>query len=87
MENAYIFAKKIENSQENHEYRHNILFNKGRYFETTILNSDILKQVSELTQLPIQYGNMIIGNADRLQDFVTAMNCFNISVKINVDWI
>lgn len=67
--------------------RHTILFNKGRYFETSIYNKETLEQVSELTGLKPQYTNMIVGSWKNLEDFVIAMNIIGIYVSINIDWI
>jgi hypothetical protein len=86
----WAFAKAIERNQSDKnrcwEY-HTILFNKGRYFETTIRNNKILNEVSELIKSPVQYNNMIVDNWKKLEDFVIAMNCLGIYVLITVDWI
>ncbi len=87
---AWSFGKAIENNQDYSKLnngRHNILFNKGRYFETSIYNKDILNEISTLTGIPIQYNNMIVANWKKMEDFVIAMNCLGILVSITIDWI
>lgn len=85
----YSFAKNIEANQEynNLDTRHTILFNKNRYFETTIYNKEVLKEISELTGIPIIYNNIIVAPWYKLEDFVISMNCLGILVKIDIDWI
>lgn len=84
---AWSFAKTIENAQEhNLSYSLTILFNKGRYFECNP-NRTILKEISELTELEIQYHTMICGSWKKLEDFVIAMNCLDTYVHITIDWI
>jgi hypothetical protein len=87
--NPYKFAKAVQFAQElSKDYGFQpVLFNKGTYFEATITNNNILKEVSELINLPIKYSNMIVGSWDKLEDFVIAMNCFNIYVVIDIDYI
>lgn len=67
--------------------RHKILFNKGRYFETTIYNPKILKQICELTGFTPKHTNMIVESWDKMEDFVIAMNILGIYVEIDIDWI
>lgn len=89
-ENAYLFSKSIEYSQPSKNTlwgEQSVLFNKGRYFECSVYPSHILKQVSELIGIPIEYTNMIVGTWDKLEDFVIAMNILGIYVKITIDWI
>jgi hypothetical protein len=83
------FAKDIQNSQECKlgSAKHSILFNKGRYFETSLYNEQLCKEISELIQSPIKYNNMIVDSWLKLEDFVIAMNCLGIYVIINIDWI
>jgi hypothetical protein len=83
------FAKAIEYKQDSKllNGRHNILFNKGRYFETSIYNKDVLNKISELTNIPIKYNNMIVGSWKQLEDFVIGMNILGIYVDITIDWI
>ena len=69
------------------EYVCSVLFNKGRYFETSIDDPKILKEVSELIDSPIKYRNMIVDSWRKLEDFVIAMNCLGIYVSIHTDWI
>lgn len=87
--NPFQFGKAIEAQQDRLrcDTKHTVLFNKGRYFETSIYDKELLKQVSELAQIPIKYDNMIVGSWRKLEDFVVAMNCFEIYVKIDIDWI
>lgn len=84
---AWKFAKDIEYSQPILNAKHNILFNKGRYFETSIYNKEILNKVSELTEIPVQYNNMIVGSWKKMEDFVIAMNILGIYVNITIDYI
>ena len=88
-EDPYKFAKDIESKQHTSKDcgYHKVLFNKGRYFETSIYNKEILTKVSELIQVPISYENMILGSWKKLAEFVIAMNCLNIHVEIDIDWI
>lgn len=84
------FGKSIERQQEFARLKagtHTILFNKGRYFETSIYNKKVLNEVSELTGIKIQYNNMIVASWKQMEDFVIAMNCLGIAVLINIDWI
>lgn len=83
------FAKTVQNQQDskNLTHNHSILFNKGQYFETSLYEANTLKEISELTNIPIKYNNMIIGSWKQLEDFVIAMNCLNYYVHINIDWI
>lgn len=91
----YGFGKSIQYSQTSkHELWGNsygetqkVLFNKGRYFETSIYNKEVLNEVSKLTDIPVQYNNMIVGSWMKLEDFVIAMNILGIYVKIDIDWI
>ncbi len=84
----YKFGKDIEYSQPvNLNGRHKVLFNKGRYFETSIYDKNILEVVSDLADLPIEYNNMLVGSWTKLEDFVIAMNILGIYVKIDIDWI
>ena len=85
----YTFAKFIERQQEYKKLdaNHTILFNKGRYFETSISNKKVLHEVSELINSSIEYNNMIVASWKKLEDFVIAMNCLGIYVNIDIDWI
>lgn len=91
-EDPYQFGKNIQWAQDSHirqyhERKHNVLFNKGRYFETSIYNLKILEEVSSLTDIAIQHNTMIVASWEKLEDFVVAMNCLNIYVEIEIDWI
>lgn len=85
------FAKSVENAQCYDELKgamiHSILFNKGRYFETSMYDQSLLNEVSKLINSPIKYNNMIVDSWKKLEDFVIAMNCLNVIVRINIDWI
>jgi hypothetical protein len=84
---AWAFGRAIESNQENNlKNIISVLFNKGRYFETTVPNR-IIKEISELIQSPIQYDTMIVDSWKKLEDFVIAMNCLDYYVKINIDFI
>lgn len=85
---AWKYGKDIEANQDKGLNRsHNILFNKGRYFETSIYDKEVLNTVSELTGIPIQYTNMIVASWNKMEDFVAAMNLLGYRVNIDVDWI
>lgn len=84
------FAKAVESSQEWRtlgQASHRILFNKGRYFETSIYNKEIINEVSDLTKIPITHNNMLVASWKKLEDFVIAMNCLGIYVSITIDYI
>lgn len=89
----YKFAKDIECTQDSHgqHEKHMILFNKGRYFETTIRNKELLENVSRLSGIAISYNNMIVGSWTEMEDFVIAMNIYGyyviIDVIIDVGWV
>lgn len=88
----YNFGKAIQYSQPSrykYDYKgeHTILFNKGRYFETTIGNPQLLKSICELTGFKPQYTNMIVQSWRDMEDFVIAMNILGIYVEITIDWI
>lgn len=85
----YKFANEIQYAQERKltNSTHKILFNKGRYFETSFYDKNICEEVSELIQSPIQYNDMIVASWRKLEDFVIAMNCLEVYVIINIDWI
>lgn len=86
----YKFAKTIQYSQPARQKltgEHIILFNKGRYFETSIYGTQMLEELCELTGFKPQYGNMIVQPWKDLEDFVIAMNILGIYVDITVDWI
>jgi hypothetical protein len=49
------FGRDIEHSQSYDLHgSHKILFNKGRYFETSIYDKDLREQVSKLAEIPIK---------------------------------
>lgn len=85
----YGFATKVQYAQNKKDCdnEHTILFNKGRYFETSIYNKKVLNEVSELIGSEVQYDTMIVDSWTKLEDFVTAMNCLGYYVKIEIDWI
>lgn len=86
----YKFAKAIQYSQPSPytmKGDHTILFNKGRYFETTIGNPQILHALCALTGFKAVHGNMIVQSWKDLEDFVIAMNILGIYVDITIDWI
>lgn len=86
-EDPWNFAKAIEASQEYgaHKHRIEILFNKGRYFESTpsLLIRD---EVAALINVKVEY-NMVCASWRKLEEFVMAMNCLDTYVHIKVDWI
>jgi hypothetical protein len=84
------FAKTIQYSQPKRSSmrsEHTILFNKGRYFETSIYTPQLLQDICELTGFKPQHTNMIVQSWKDLEDFVIAMNILGIYVDITVDWI
>jgi hypothetical protein len=87
--NPYKFARDIQSNQNESSYDTEtyVLFNKGRYFETSNFNKDLLKQMSELSGIPIAHNCMFVARWDKLEDFVITCNCFGIYVSISVDWV
>lgn len=91
----YKFAKDIQYSQPSStgfwRTKHKILFNKGRYFETSFggyeSEAKVLEQLCALTGFIPQFTNMIVQSWKDLEDFVIAMNIIGIYVEIEVDWI
>jgi hypothetical protein len=86
----WMFASDIQALQDInilHNGYHHVLYNKGRYFETTISDRKVLNEVSELIKSPVQHDNMIVDSWTKLEDFVIAMNCLGIYVSIKTDWI
>ena len=82
------FGRSIEYSQPRGlEGRHKILFNKGRYFETSFYNKELLDALVELTGFKVQYNNMIVQSWKDMEDFVIAMNILGYRVEIDIDWI
>lgn len=89
-DDPYQFAKAIQYSQPRRSTlpgEHTILFNKGRYFETSIYTPQLLQGICELTGFKPQHTNMIVQSWKDLEDFVIAMNILGIYVDITVDWI
>ncbi len=85
------FAKAIQRSQSGllplDSPTFTFLFNKGRYFESSFYNQELLNEVSDLTGLKIEYNNMICGNWKYLETFVFALNVCGFYAFINIDWI
>lgn len=84
------FAKDIEVSQPTSlisNRSHTILFNKGRYFETTIIDKSLRASISQAIKSKIKYNTMITDSWKKLEAFVKAMNKRNIYIHINIDWI
>ena len=88
-ENPWKFGTDIQYSQPREllQSNHSILFNKGRYFETSIYDKAVLNEISSLTGLEIQYNNMIVASWKDMEDFVIAMNILGFYVKITIDYI
>ena len=88
-ESPYKFATSIESAQDAdyHDPQISILFNKGRYFETSVYGKDIIKELSDLTGIEVQYHNMFVASWRKLEDFVDACNACGYRCVINVDWI
>jgi D-serine deaminase-like pyridoxal phosphate-dependent protein len=86
----YNFGKAIQYSQPRRSTmngEHHILFNKGRYFETTICNAQLLHDLYELTGFEPQHTCMICQSWRDMEDFVIAMNILGYYVEIDIDWI
>lgn len=83
------FARDLDNAQEwSIDKRvHRVLLNKGNYFETSIYDVKIREEVSDLIGVPVEFDNMIAASWRKLEDFICAMNCLDIFVEIEVDWI
>lgn len=72
--------------RDNHQ-NISVLFNKGRYFEMSIYNKDLLISLSKAIKTKIQYGNMLVDSKTKLEALVKAFNKRNYFVIINIDWI
>lgn len=86
----YKFGTDIQFSQSSSRTfngRHRILFNKGRYFETTIGNPQLLEALCNLTGFKPKHHNTIVQSWKDMEDFVIAMNILGYYVDINIDWI
>lgn len=65
-----------------------ILWNKCRYFELSVyMSRDILLFVSRSAKVKIEYNNMLIGGADKLEAVVRAFNKKGIYCNIEQNWI
>lgn len=88
--NAWDLKLALLNSQKDlsagYNPRHKILFNKGRYFETS-LPKQLLEEVSQLTGITISYNTMIVAGWSMMEDFIIAMNILGWYVDIDLDWI
>lgn len=88
---AWRFGKDIQHSQSREITltggRHTVLFNKGRYFETSFYDKKLMNEVAKLSDCKIEFNNMIVGSWKKLEDFVIAMNISGYYVDINIDWI
>jgi len=86
---AWRFGKAIEAAQDYSklEGRHTILYNKGRYFETSIHDHKLLVSISKAIKSKIQYKTMIADSWRKLEAFVKAMNKRGYYVAITIDWI
>lgn len=83
------FAREIESSQgRSNDYKsnHSILFNKGRYFETTLYSKKLTASIAQAIKVKTQYG-MVVASWKHLESFVKAMNKRGYYIKINIDWI
>jgi len=81
------FASQVQQAQKlsNPTEKINILFNKGRYFET----NPLLKRTQDYLEsqgIKIQY-DAAVDSWKKLEKFVHLMNSLNIYVNINIDWI
>lgn len=85
----YKFGTAVEMMQDRSKLtgRHKILYNKGKYFETSFYDLELMKKVSELSETAIEFDDMIVGSWKKMEDFVIAMNIFGYYVKIEIDWI
>ena len=66
---------------------HTILFNKGRYFETTLPNQALRVSIAKAIKCKLQYKTMTIGSWKKLESFIKAMNKRGYYVYISLDWI
>ena len=84
----YKFGTDIQYSQSRDlPHRHNVLFNKGRYFETSIYDKELREFVAKKSQTKIEFDVMIVDSWKKLEAFVAAMNEKGYYVKIDIDWI
>jgi hypothetical protein len=89
-QDAYQFARQLEAIQPQslpYDGKQNVLFNKGRYFETSVYNQEQKEEIANLTGLEIQHSNMFVASWKHLEDFVIACNIIGKRVSIDVDWI
>lgn len=63
-----------------------VLFNKGRYFELSMYDRDLLVSISKAIKCKIEYG-MICGPKSKLPALAKALNKRNMYLKIKIDWI
>ena len=64
-----------------------VLFNKGRYFETSVYDKDLIRSMSKAVKVKIQYDSMLMGNPSKLSSLVKAFNKRGIHVNLTLDWI
>ena len=66
---------------------HHILFNKGKYFETSIYDRALLVSLSKAAKIKIEFNYMLVGTAEELVRLVKAFNKRGHYVQIKQDWI
>lgn len=85
------FASNIDSSQTVTKYDANgtinVLFNKGRYFETSLPSRSLLVSLSKAIKSKIQYNCMIADSWKKLESFVKACNRRGYYVNLTIDWI
>jgi len=87
--NPYKFVSLLENLQKTHTNStyHRVLFNKGRYFETTIMDKVLRSSIACAIKSKIKHNTMIVDSWRKLEAFVKAMNKRGYYVHIKIDWI
>lgn len=88
--NPYQFAKELEELQsEDLEYGGTFLFNKGRYFEGSLVaDKETIARIEEKAGLtPLDCTYMSVGSWDKLEAFINATNAEGLHISITVDWV
>lgn len=81
-------GKDIQYSQPHSlNNNHTILFNKGRYFETSIYDKKLRASIAQAIKSKVKYNTMIVDSWRKLEAFVKAMNKRDYYINIDIDWI
>ena len=86
IEVARLIAKIQLESKVSHSNVVFILFNKGRYFETSIHSHSLLVSLSKAIKVKIQFNNMLAGSPTKLVALVKALNKRGYYASVKLDW-